>query len=613
MRMAGPRAGRSDSFIKVLAKRGLQNALVARIVGWVEGDGLWWFSSFVFHMVLVCSLAFTGSKVVERIVNEAPSFEQVSYPSPTDVPQNVEPFEVGTTPEDPSELSVDTLTLEPPGQMIPAEKSYDDKSAVPDVPDTNAGGGMAAASNEPNLGGLGGFDVKSLGPGPAIRGKGGVGIGVGSGTRPGTGGDEFGFAGRNAARRKAMLGSGGGTKQSERAVAAALNWLARHQMPDGSWSIRSFNSRCKGATCTGPGMLDFTSAGTAFGLLPFLAAGQTPDSRGPYRKNVQAGIAWLIHNQKPNGDLRTNGNMYAHGLAAIALCECYGMTGNKLVGRAAQGALNFIAESQDPGGGGWRYDPRERGDTSVVGWQVMALKSGQMAYLKVDAAVLEKAKTFLASASFGPSHGLFRYLPEDALPRITTTAVGLLCEQYMHMRRDDPAMLEGTGHLMQHLPDPDGPDGHNLYYWYYATQVMHNIPGPDWDTWNRKMRHVLIDSQVKDGCAAGSWDPQPVPGDHKSLRNDAWGAHGGRLMMTSLSALTLEVYYRYLPLYKLDADEADNTASGDKQADQAKPGSSKPAAGKAADKKPSVANPEAVKPRPADKPAAREPAEKKAK
>ena len=128
-----------------------------------------------------------------------------------------------------------------------------------------------------------------------------------------------------------MLGSGGGTKQSERAVAAALNWLARHQMPDGSWSIRNFNSRCRGTTCTGPGMLDFTSAGTAFGLLPFLGAGQTPDSRGPYRKHVQAGIAWLIHNQKPNGDLRTDGNMYAHGLAAIALCECYGMTSNKQV------------------------------------------------------------------------------------------------------------------------------------------------------------------------------------------------------------------------------------------------------------------------------------------
>ncbi|HKI21577.1 MAG TPA: hypothetical protein VKA15_27025, partial [Isosphaeraceae bacterium] len=45
----------------------------------------------------------------------------------------------------------------------------------------------------------------------------------------------------------------------------------------------------------------------------------------------------------------------------------------------------------------------------------------------------------------------------------------------------------------------------------------------------------------------GSWDPfQPVP--------DHWGQRAGRLYLTSLSILTLEVYYRYLPLYR-DYDE----------------------------------------------------------
>lgn len=89
----------------------------------------------------------------------------------------------------------------------------------------------------------------------------------------------------------------------------------------------------------------------------------------------------------------------------------------------------------------------------------------------------------------------------------------------------------------------------NVYYWYYATQVLHNVPGPEWDKWNRQMRRVLIESQSKEGCAAGSWDPgKPY--------KDAWADAGGRLMLTSLSALTLEVYYRYLPLYKLDTQAA---------------------------------------------------------
>ena len=53
----------------------------------------------------------------------------------------------------------------------------------------------------------------------------------------------------------------------------------------------------------------------------------------------------------------------------------------------------------------------------------------------------------------------------------------------------------------------------------------------DWDTWNRKMRKILVASQAREGCATGSWDPD------KPTR-DAWGPQGGRIMQTSLSCLT---------------------------------------------------------------------------
>ncbi len=114
--------------------------------------------------------------------------------------------------------------------------------------------------------------------------------------------------------------------------------------------------------------------------------------------------------------------------------------------------------------------------------------------------------------------------------------------------------------LTKHAPNPTA---RNCYYWYYATQVMHNLPGPDWDSWNRKMRRVLIESQVKEGCAAGSWDPvKPTP--------DPWEKPGGRIMVTSLCCLTLEVYYRYLPLYKLDKPEGAADEMSDKTASAAK-------------------------------------------
>ena len=87
----------------------------------------------------------------------------------------------------------------------------------------------------------------------------------------------------------------------------------------------------------------------------------------------------------------------------------------------------------------------------------MALKSGRMAYLPVNPAVFEKAKAFLKSVSFGGQYGgRFSYMPgrqtvggDDR----ATTAIGLLCHQYMGMPRTDPAMVEGTAFLMQNLPD----------------------------------------------------------------------------------------------------------------------------------------------------------------
>ena len=53
--------------------------------------------------------------------------------------------------------------------------------------------------------------------------------------------------------------------------------------------------------------------------------------------------------------------------------------------------------------------------------------------------------------------------------------------------------------------------------------------------------------QGRDGCDRRELGPASPPPDR-------WGQRAGRLFLTSLSILTLEVYYRYLPLYR-DYDE----------------------------------------------------------
>jgi hypothetical protein len=244
-------------------------------------------------------------------------------------------------------------------------------------------------------------------------------------------------------------------------------------------------------------------------------------------------------------------------VAAITLCEAYGMSEDPTVGEAARKAIAFISNAQNKTTGGWRYQPGDEGDTSVLGWQIMALKSAQMAKLDVDPACFENAKKFLEKVARGRHGGLFAYQPfQNATPSMT--AVGLLSQQYLGAGRDDANMREGRAYLMAHLPD--NAFIRNTYYWYYATQVMHNFLGPEWDSWNRHMRRALIESQVKKGCGAGSWDPQvPSP--------DAWGEQGGRIVTTTLAILSLEVYYRYLPLYKVDPAAAPAAKAG--QTDQA--------------------------------------------
>ena len=521
------------------------DSMADRINDWMRTEGAWWASSFVFHMLLMCVMMLIGT-AVKPPEGEAPSFDEATVEDERNAPK-LERFEIAETPEEPTELNTDTLTLEAPGKAA-VEEEINDNSPVFE----HKGGGMPTTATGPSLGGLGGFEVRGVGPGSAIGSRGGgVGVGVGTGASPGSGGGGSGFGGIGRGMRKAQVGRFGGTKQSERSVAGALNWLSRHQSADGRWSLDGYKTRCTDASCTGPGdEKNCDMAATAMALLPFLAAGQTHESKGPYQRSIYSGLFWMMKNQKPDGDLRGGFTMYAHGLAAICMCEAYGLSKDQTVGKAAQAAIRFIENSQCPADGGWRYTPGQAGDTSVVGWQVMALKSGLMAGLSVNPKTLDGAKRFLKSVSSGAYGGKFGYTSPGEGPAMT--AVGLLCCQYMGVGPNDPLMNEGVQYLMARTADKSG---RNLYYWYYATQVMHNVPGENWDNWNRKMRRALIDTQEKEGCAAGSWDPEKPS-------KDGHGSRAGRLYMTSLSALTLEVYYRYLPLYQLDKEKGGGGAGG---------------------------------------------------
>lgn len=349
------------------------------------------------------------------------------------------------------------------------------------------------------------------------------------------------FTLRQGDNRRQFIELFGGNEATEAAVNRGLKWLAAHQDPAGSWSLNHFHANCKGkhADCPGAGATKSDVAATGLALLPFLAAGHTTQE-GEYRAVVSKGFEWLISRQKPDGQLLADGDaqpMYSHGLASIALCEVFGMTQDEKLKGPAQRALQFIEKAQHAPSGGWRYTPNQSGDTSVVGWQVMALKSGEMAGLSVAPPVLEGARRWLASVeSNQPAGGLFGYASPGATPAMT--AEGMLCLEFLGVRRNDPRMRAGADYLLKNLPEPNNASS-TSYYWYYATQAMYHMQGDYWTTWNEKIRDSVVATQITQGDLAGTWAPR-----------DAWDNSGGRIFATSLRLLMLEVYYRHLPLYQ---------------------------------------------------------------
>ncbi len=369
---------------------------------------------------------------------------------------------------------------------------------------------------------------------------------------------------RRRSQRLGELAEGGlgqVSPKTEEAIELGLVFLTRHQASDGSWSLTEFGAGQAGYQQESASMQSDTAA-TALALLAYLGAGYHHKA-DKYQKVVSSALDYLVSNQNPEGDLHAAQDsessrvvaLYSHAIAAIALCEAYGMTQDPQLQTPAQKALDFIVATQHTDRGGWRYIPGQGADTSVTGWMIMALKSGELANLQVPDEAFRRIDRWLdlAQASRSERH-LYRYNPyapdtqeqrHGQKPSKTMTSVGLLMRLYRGWRRDDQWMIRGADYLMQNLPEM-GTSRNNerdTYYWYYGTQVMFHMGGQHWETWNSRLHPLLVETQLGEGPMAGSWNPRlPVP--------DRWGPQAGRIYVTTMNLLSLEVYYRHLPLYE---------------------------------------------------------------
>lgn len=340
------------------------------------------------------------------------------------------------------------------------------------------------------------------------------------------------LSGRNEASRQGFLKRFGGTPQTEDAVELGLKWLARNQKRDGSWSLKGpYRSLVAEEN---------TMAATGLALLAFLGHGDT-HKKGQYRKVVQEGLAYLIKNQTGSGHFverraSLSHGLYSHAICSIAVCESLALTQDeKLIG-PARNAIDFAAKAQGVPGG-WKYEPGSpRSDLSVTGWYIMLFQSAKYAGIGYDPEILTRAEKFIDTVMV-PDGSRFRYEP-DHEPSLAMTAEGLLCRQYLGWKQNDPRLEAGARYL---LNNPIRWSQKNVYYWYYATQVMKNMEDETWKKWNATLTEVLPKKQRKTGVDAGSWDHE----------GDPYGGKGGRLYATCLCIYCLEVYYRHMPIYRM--------------------------------------------------------------
>lgn len=401
-----------------------------------------------------------------------------------------------------------------------------------------------------------------------------------------------------AKRKKGVEGREGDvTDASEDAVERGLDWLARHQLPDGGWTfdLTALDSNDRAGSCDGCSNSESTSGGseyrkslfpnrtaaTAIALLPFLGAGYVHTQESKYQKTIAAGLRYLEYRARSteNGvDFRDgfaqDGAAYIQALVVLTFCEAYELTSDSNLKGLAQGGVDFIQNSQ-LSKGGWRYyspgdfdfHPNVDGDTSVLGWQMLALKSGISAGLSVRPSVAYQAGNFLDSVMSKDAKS-YRYQPktnEDVDKTKGTTAVGVLIREYLGWEPGFKRLDAGAEQLAEWLDDAesdwqkakkgskkkknvplvvDGRLVHNLYFSYYAALALHHYGGKLWQERFPKLRDFLVETQSRGGvaglsCERGSW-----------LFYDQYMNDGGRLLNTALAILILETPYRYLPMYK---------------------------------------------------------------
>ncbi len=370
------------------------------------------------------------------------------------------------------------------------------------------------------------------------------------------------FGSRSPGARGSMLGRFGGGGHTEGAVLRALRWLKKHQEEDGSWTLMSGGGTAEMRHTRAPAGSPVGITG--LGLLAFLAHGETPASP-EFGRTVEGAMRYLQETMDSGGNFPRNTvdgrKNYSQIIAAYALSEAYGMTRIPTLGRSAETAIRAVIGRQKANGG-FDYDREnapDRLDISVTAWAAQAFKAAQMANLNIPELDRVMERTIEAmKLCYRPrgGYGAFSYRASGGVP--DNRWWGLTGAAVLGLQLMGQSQMEETRQGMQWLVHNtdfnwENPsrnlNGNPIYNWYYITQAMFHEGGETWRNWNKQFSHSLVKNQTVVPNAIADLSGKMVDiGYWQPAADSEWSQSFS--YNTTLCALQLMVYYRYLPTFQ---------------------------------------------------------------